>query len=280
MEKKEEFEGKVADVPIEHIKVIDNIRTESANIAIPELMDSIKQEGLLSPIGLWKRGEKDYVLVFGFRRLTACKKLGWRKVPAIVREDLTMKDVKVHNILENLQREDISPIELGRQVELLTKDGMTTPEIAVRLGKAVGQIKTALGLYEEMPEKYREKVIYNAGKHRKKGTIPAEAAKRVLELGKTVSQKDKERLLHHVLEDELSLKDIGIVSKFMRAGLDVKEAVKSLKEISIVSVDIPFETIILDAIKDKYEMSINKVIKHIVYGKLPPLKSPNRQFLE
>lgn len=280
MTNKEEFIGKIDEVAIDQIKVIDNIRTESVNIAIPELMDSIKQEGLLSPIGLWKRGDKDYVLAFGFRRLTACKKLGWKKVPAIVREDLSLKDVRVHNILENLQREDISPIELGRQVDLLVADGMTTPEISVRLGKAVGQIKTALILYQEMPKEYRDRVVYNQGRRKKKGSIPAEAAKRILELGDGVSKKDKEALLHHVLEDELSLKDISVVNKFMRAGLDVKEAVKSLREISVVSCEIPFETDALEALKDKYELPITKIIKNIIYGKIAPLKLTNKSFLE
>ena len=270
------------EIAIDEIEVLENIRTQTSGINLTELMESIKQEGLKTPIFVTDKaklgGGKGYVLVFGFRRLTACKKLGWKKIQAMYDPGLTRPDIFVLNSLENIQREDITPIELGRMVETLTKTGMTTTEVAVRVGKPHGQIKTALELYQELPEKYREKVAYG-GTRRKKATIPAEVAKRVLET--RLGQKEKEQLLHEVLERELSLKEVNLAVKFVSAGLGVKEAVKSLKEISVVSVDIPFETEKLEQIKDKYDdMTVTKVIKNIIYGRLPPLKTTNKSILD
>jgi len=269
------------EIEINKIEVVENIRTATSGIAIPELMDSIKQQGLKTPILVTpKKDGKGYILVFGYRRLTACKKLGWKTIEARVENDLKREDILGLNAMENIQRVDISPTELGRVVDLMMADGLTTPEIAVKLGKPVGQVKTAVELYHELPEKFREKVAYTAGKTRKKGTIPAEVAKKVLEFGRDMTQKQKEDILHQVLEEDLSISDIGNVRRFMRAGMDVNEAVKSLKDIAIVNVDIPFEKETLEKLREKHDLSMSKLVKSIVYGKLPQLKLTKKEFLE
>lgn len=123
---------KIEDVQINSIKIIENIRTNANDSNIKDLMSSIKQHGLEQPIkvGLTKSG--DYMLIFGQRRLIACRKLGHKTIPAQVVNEPDMKEFLISNITENLQRKDNSPSELGRLcVMLKERYEMSNDEISI-----------------------------------------------------------------------------------------------------------------------------------------------------
>ncbi|MBY0097563.1 ParB/RepB/Spo0J family partition protein [Mesobacillus maritimus] len=103
--------------------------------AIEELKDSILEHGILQPI-IVRKSIKGYEIVVGERRFRAAKAAKLQTVPAVVRE-LDEKQMMELAVLENLQREDLNPIEEGAAYQtLMEKLGLTQEELAKRLGKS------------------------------------------------------------------------------------------------------------------------------------------------
>lgn len=103
--------------------------------ALEELAESIKEHGILQPIVVRKLGEK-FELVVGERRFRAAKLIKLKEVPAIVKE-LTDQQMMELAILENLQREDLTPIEEAEAYQKLMEAlNLTQEQLAFRLGKS------------------------------------------------------------------------------------------------------------------------------------------------
>lgn len=103
--------------------------------AIEELKQSIIQHGILQPI-IVKKSIKGYEIVVGERRFRAAKEAGLQKVPVVVR-DFTSSEMMELAVLENLQREDLTPIEEAAAYQtLLDRLDVTQEELAKRLGKS------------------------------------------------------------------------------------------------------------------------------------------------
>lgn len=112
---------------------------------LEELADSMKQHGVLQPVILRKKGNK-YELVAGERRWRAAAKADIEKIPAIVRE-LNDSDVMEIALIENLQREDLNPIEEAMAYKSLMDDfGLTQEELSKRVGKSRSQIANTVRL--------------------------------------------------------------------------------------------------------------------------------------
>jgi len=101
-----------------------------------ELQESLKASGLLQPITVRRRPGKDgFELIAGERRLRAATKLGWKEIPAIIR-DIDDKTLLTLALVENLQRSDLNPIEEGEGYHKLSHDfGLTQQQIAETVGK-------------------------------------------------------------------------------------------------------------------------------------------------
>ncbi len=102
---------------IEMYKIYPNKNQPRKNFdeeKIQELADSINKYGLLQPIILKEDSNGEYMIIAGERRFTACKKLGMKKIPAIIK-DVSYEEIDKLAIIENLQREDLSPIEAGER---------------------------------------------------------------------------------------------------------------------------------------------------------------------
>jgi ParB family chromosome partitioning protein len=95
-----------------------NPRTHVDNI--DELASSLKAHGLLQPVLVRRRGST-YELIGGHRRLEAAKLLGWREIPAVVREE-TDDQAYILTLVENLPREDLSPKEEAAALEVLVRE--------------------------------------------------------------------------------------------------------------------------------------------------------------
>ncbi|MEO8911121.1 MAG: ParB/RepB/Spo0J family partition protein [Gemmatimonadaceae bacterium] len=111
-------------------------RTEFNAEELLELQESLKASGLLQPITVRRRPGKDgFELIAGERRLRAATKLGWKEIPAIIKEidDRTLLTLA---LVENLQRADLNPIEEGEGYYKLSQDfGLTQQQIAETVGK-------------------------------------------------------------------------------------------------------------------------------------------------
>jgi ParB family chromosome partitioning protein len=86
--------------------------TEDTSLA--DLALSISEKGLLSPITVLKNDDGTYDLIVGQRRFLACKQLGLKTIPAIIREKMDDTDATVLSLVENVHRADMSPIDKAR----------------------------------------------------------------------------------------------------------------------------------------------------------------------
>ena len=124
--------------------------------AIEELTASIKEHGIIQPIVVRKK-DKKYEIVAGERRLRAAKQAGFTEVPVIVK-DFDEQQMMEVAILENLQREDLTPIEEAEAYSsLITKLNFTQEDLAKRLGKSRPHIANLIRLLQ-LPEEVRELV--------------------------------------------------------------------------------------------------------------------------
>ena len=127
--------------------------------AIDELADSIKQHGLIEPLVVRRlAGGDNFELIAGERRWRACQRAGLREVLIVVR-DVSAKEAFELALIENVQREDLDPIEFAEAIERLMQEYEYTQEsLAQRLGKDRSTIANALRLLK-LPSRVRALVI-------------------------------------------------------------------------------------------------------------------------
>lgn len=119
-------------------------------LALDELAASIKEKGLLQPLLVRPKGDM-YELVAGERRLKASQMAGLREVPVVIK-DIGEREALEIALIENLQREDLNPIEEAEGYKRLADMGMTQEEVAKAVGKARVAITNALRLLHLGPE--------------------------------------------------------------------------------------------------------------------------------
>ncbi len=124
-----------------------NPRTVFDDAALEELASSIRQHGILQPIVVTKR-EAGYEIISGERRFRAAKRAGLTKVPVVVREGGDdPREVAELRLIENIQRENLNPIELGRAYQALIHDhGLTQEQVAEQVGKERSSVANNLRL--------------------------------------------------------------------------------------------------------------------------------------
>jgi len=144
---------------IEVTKVKSNPQQPRRNFSeegIKELAASIREFGLLQPIVVTKivrevptGTEVEYQLIAGERRLMAARFLGWERIPAIIRNvDLERERLELA-VIENIQREDLNPLEIARAMARLQDEfRLTQREIALRLGKSRETVANTMRLLD------------------------------------------------------------------------------------------------------------------------------------
>lgn len=120
--------------------------------ALNELADSIKMHGVIQPIVVNDNNDGTYLIIAGERRFRASKLAGLASIPAVVK-NYTPKQIKEISIIENLQREDLNPIEAARAIKQLMEEYKWTQEVvAERIGKSRPVIANFLRLLSLTPE--------------------------------------------------------------------------------------------------------------------------------
>lgn len=164
--------------------------------ALNELADSIKQNGVLQPILVRKKGQR-YEIVAGERRYQASKRAGLSEIPVIIR-DISDEDVFKLALIENLQRSDLDPIEEAQGFKkLIEQTGMTQQELGQALSKSRPAIANALRLLD-LPKEVQQLMVerkLTAGHARAILAVPSEEgriklAQKVVEDGLTVRQTE------------------------------------------------------------------------------------------
>lgn len=168
--------------------------------ALQELAESIKLHGVFEPI-IVKKSIKGYELIAGERRTKASKLAGLDKIPAIVKDfdDQAMMEIA---LIENIQREDLSPIEEAKAYKnYMLKTGITQEEIAKRFGKSRSYITNTLGLLN-LPTSVQEDVV--------KGSISMSHAR---VLSKLESEEQIIDLSKRIKNDGISVRELENMSK-------------------------------------------------------------------
>ena len=168
--------------------------------ALEELANSIKEHGVFQPI-IVKKAIKGYEIIAGERRVKASLMAGKEDIPAIVRDfnDTQMMEIA---LLENLQRENLTPIEEANAYKKLQDTlKLTQEELAKRLGKSRSHITNMIGLLN-LPDKIQEEISIN--------NISMGHAR---VLSKLDNQSQQQELIERIVNDNLSVRDLEELTK-------------------------------------------------------------------
>lgn len=149
----EEERKNAEDMPLSDIYPNpDQPRKNFDEQALRELADSIKKHGVIMPIVVNKDGKGKFMIIAGERRFRATKLAGLKTIPVIVRE-YSKREIKEISLIENLQREDLNPIEAAAAMkQLMVEYKLTQDELAERIGKSRPAIANTLRLLSLTPE--------------------------------------------------------------------------------------------------------------------------------
>lgn len=140
------------EIPISQIVPNENQpRKNFDEAALLELANSIRVHGVISPLILVRKNNDEYMIIAGERRWRAARKAGLVTVPAIVR-DYSDKEIKEISLIENLQREDLNPIEVANAIkQLMDEYDYTQEQVADRIGKSRPAVANTLRLLTLSP---------------------------------------------------------------------------------------------------------------------------------
>ena len=210
--------------------------------ALQELADSIKQFGLLQPILVQDR--KDYYeIIAGERRWRAAKLAGLKEVPVIIRNYTNQEIVEI-SLIENIQREDLNPIEEAEAFEKIIKTtNITQEEAAKKFGKSRSYITNILGLLT-LPEKTKKLVT-----EQKISMGHARA------LSKLEDPDKINELANMIIEDGLSVRDL----EKMLSNPDIEKKVKTKKVTTYNPRFTIYESIMRERVGTKVKINNKKI---------------------
>lgn len=198
-------------------------RKQFNDASLEDLANSIKEYGLLQPILVYKDGDQ-YVLIAGERRLRASKNIGLEKIKAII-ADIDLSLLREVALIENIQREDLNPIDLAYAYqELINVYNLTHEELAERLQKSRAQITNTLRLLN-LCKDVQEMLVQEK--------ITQGHAKMLISL----DAENQKKLAHSIVGQNLSVRDIESMIKRIKSPKE-KEEKKEVDYISSESLEI------------------------------------------
>ena len=178
-----------------------------------ELAASIEEHGLIQPLVL-RKAEKGYEIVAGERRWRAARKIGIREIPCIVRE-LTDEENMLLAIIENMQREDLNPIEEAEGIrQMIDTYGLTQEEVSKSVGKSRPYIANSLRLLR-IPETVR--------KYIEDGSLSTGHAKAIAAVS---DEKKQIELAEVAIRDGLSVRQLEKLAQQDKSGVKTRSRVK------------------------------------------------------
>ena len=208
-------------------------RKEFSEEKIQELAQSIKENGLIQPIIVRKSPVFGYEILAGERRYRASIAAGLSEVPVIVKQ-LSDQDMMLHSIIENLQRENLNPIEEAKAYQSLIDKGFTHTEIAEKMGKSRPYITNLVRLLG-LPKHILIEV--------ESGKLSQAHARLLIQL----SSDKQDKLLNRIQTENLSVRQVEQIlqktKKISKKEKDyfVKEEEQTLKKILGLEVHIKLQ---------------------------------------
>jgi len=218
-------------------------RKEFSEEKIQELAQSIKENGLIQPIIVRKSPVLGYEILAGERRYRASIVAGLSEVPVIVKQ-LSDQDMMLHSIIENLQRENLNPIEEAKAYQSLIDKGFTHTEIAEKMGKSRPYITNLVRLLG-LPKHILTEV--------ESGRLSQAHARLLIQL----SSDKQDKLLNRIQTENLSVRQVEqILQKTKKSSKKekdhfVKDEEQKLKKILGLDVQIKLQK------KDSGKISIS-----------------------
>ena len=206
-EERRRLAGRVADLEVDAIRPNPyQPRKDFDEAALDELAASVAQLGIIQPLTVRSLGDGQYELIAGERRLRASRRAGLKKVPAYVREADTEEMLEMA-IVENVQREDLNPIEIALGYQRLMEEvGLTQEQVAQKVGKSRPTVANAVRLLK-LPPRVQASL--------REGTVSSGHARAL------VGVEDEGELLdlhRSILDDGLSVRDVERRTRRLRAG--------------------------------------------------------------
>ena len=194
-------ENDIKEIPVSEIRPNPYQPRKSFNEdALKELSESIKNYGVFQPI-IVKKAIKGYDLIAGERRLRASKLAGLEKIPAIVKE-FTDEEMREISLLENLQRENLTAIELAWAYKgIIDNLDIRQEDLAQKIGKSRAHVTNILGLLN-LPDSVQKMVLNNE--------ISMGHAR---VLSKMDSAEEVKHLANRIVNENLSVHDIEVISR-------------------------------------------------------------------
>lgn len=198
---------------------------------IEELAASIKEHGIIQPIVVRKK-KKGYEIVAGERRWRAAMRAGLAEVPCLMKE-LTDEQNMLIAIIENMQREDLNPIEEAEGLhQMISTFGLTQEQVSKSVGKSRPYITNALRLLK-LPEYIREKLA--------EGVISAGHGRTLI----TVEDEDLRRqLFDKIIEEGLSVREIEKLVAELGKPSGKKRPAQKVKNADTVHVEEELKAIL------------------------------------
>ena len=169
-------------------------RKEFDREKLHELAQSIKENGVIQPIIVRQSPVIGYEILAGERRYRASLLAGLRSIPAVVKQ-LSDQEMMVQSIIENLQRENLNPIEEARAYESLVEKGFTHAEIADKMGKSRPYISNSIRLLS-LPEQILSEV--------ESGKLSQAHARSLVGLNK----EQQDYFFQRIIEEDISVRKL------------------------------------------------------------------------
>lgn len=263
-------ERSIVPVPMKKINLVENSRVDNSPGDMGALMNSMRQRGLLQPVGVRSDGSGGYNLVFGHRRFEAALKLGWKTIDAIIVTDFggTNQDL-IDNAIENTLRVDVSLPEQGRIYwNLVEGKGdvevkMTPQEIAARVGIPFSKVRSALNAFKKVPVKYREQISSSRrGFPKVPGKISPSNALLVVGLQKKfgLSPAQIESLYEFSKTDTATGDHLRCVAMLMNNDVPFKKALKQASKMRRISLSVMLPERVIEDLEDEQEKDIIDIL--------------------
>ena len=169
-------------------------RKEFDREKLDELAQSIKENGVIQPIIVRQSPVIGYEILAGERRYRASLLAGLTSIPAVVKQ-LSDQEMMVQSIIENLQREDLNPIEEARAYESLVEKGFTHAEIADKMGKSRPYISNSIRLLS-LPEQILSEI--------ENGKLSQAHARSLVGLNK----EQQDYFFQRIIEEDISVRKL------------------------------------------------------------------------
>jgi len=191
---------------------------------ISELAESIKEHGIIQPLVL-RKAKSGYEIVAGERRWRAAREAGLKRIPGILKE-LTEQENMLLAIIENMQREDLNPVEEAEGIDQMIKAyGLTQEQVSKSLGKSRPYISNALRLLA-LPKEALESL---AG-----GEITAGHARALLSIQ---DSKKQSSVFKRIIEEGLSVREVERIAQGEKGGSKPARGRRMEKNRDILAVE-------------------------------------------